>query len=156
MKDALAAFEALRRTPDFFRRYLARYLAHADLGASAALADTKSHVFNDANFVNVWNGLLPADREPLRLAVVGITDIFSAPSRRRLGKMLGLERVVSKNVPQQSLRRPQDMDWCSEWTAEITVCRMTRSPSGSAITIWRSESNPIYQTTAVQFSAGET
>jgi hypothetical protein len=109
-KDALIAFEALRRTPEFFRRYLNRYLTHADLGAKAALADTKSHVFNDANFVNVWNSLLPADRELLRLVVTGITDVFSESSRRRLGKMLGLDQAVSKNVPQQSLRRLQDMD----------------------------------------------
>jgi hypothetical protein len=109
-KDALVAFEALRRTPEFFRRYLNRYLTHADLGAKAALADTKSHVFNDANFVNVWNSLLPADRELLRLVVTGITDVFSESLRRRLGKMLGLDQAVTKNVPQQSLRRLQEMD----------------------------------------------
>lgn len=109
-KNALVAFEALRRTPEFFRRYLNRYLTHADLGAKAALADTKSHVFNDANFVDVWNSLLPADRELLRLIVTGITDVFSESSRRRLGKMLGLDQAVNKNVPQQSLRRLQDMD----------------------------------------------
>jgi hypothetical protein len=43
--DALAAFEALKRTPEFFRRYLGRYLAYADLGAKAALIDTEAHVF---------------------------------------------------------------------------------------------------------------
>jgi hypothetical protein len=42
--DALAAFEAFRRTPEFFRRYLSRYLAYADLGAKAALIDTEAHV----------------------------------------------------------------------------------------------------------------
>jgi hypothetical protein len=110
LKDALAAFEALRRTPEFFRRYLNRYLTHADLGAKLALADTKSHVFNDANFINVWNSLLPADRELLRLVVTGITDVFSESSRLRLGKMLGLDQAVTKNVPQQALRRLQDME----------------------------------------------
>jgi hypothetical protein len=109
-KDALAAFDALQRTPEFFRRYLNRYLTHADLGAKLALADTKSHVFNDANFVDVWNGLLPADRELLRLIVAGITDVFSESSRRRLGTTLGMDEAVSKNVPQKSLRRLQDMD----------------------------------------------
>jgi hypothetical protein len=48
----LGAFEVLKRTPEFFRRYLNRYLAYADLGAKAALADTEAHVFSDANFVN--------------------------------------------------------------------------------------------------------
>jgi hypothetical protein len=110
LKDALAAFDALKRTPEFFRRYLNRYLTYADLGAKSALEDTRSHVFNDANFVNVWNGLLAADRELLRLIVAGVADLFSEPSRRRLGTALGLDQVVTKNVPQRSLRRLQDMD----------------------------------------------
>jgi hypothetical protein len=80
-KDALAAFEALKRTPEFFRRYLNRYLAYADLGATAALNDTAAHVFSDANFVNVWHQLLPADRELLRLIVSGARDLFSEATR---------------------------------------------------------------------------
>jgi hypothetical protein len=109
-KDALAAFDALKRTPEFFRRYLSRYLAYADLGSKAALVDTEAHVFSDANFVSTWNRLLPADRELLRLIVVGVTDLFSESSRGRLGAALGLNEAVAKNVPQQALRRLQDAD----------------------------------------------
>lgn len=109
-KEALAAFETLKRTPEFFRRYLNRYLAYADLGAMAALEDTVAGVFNDANFANTWHRLLPADREVLRLVVSGITDLFSETSRRRLGAALGLEETVTKNLPQQSLRRLCDSD----------------------------------------------
>jgi len=109
-KDALAAFGSLKRTPEFFRRYLSRYLAYADLGSKAALLDTEAHVFNDANFVSTWHRLLPADRELLRLIVSGVTDLFSESSRGRLGAALGLNESVAKNVPQQSLRRLQDAD----------------------------------------------
>jgi hypothetical protein len=109
-KDALAAFGSLKRTPEFFRRYLSRYLAYADLGSKAALLDTEAHVFNDANFVSTWHRLLPADRELLRLIVSGVTDLFSESSRGRLGAALGLNEAVAKNVPQQSLRRLQDAD----------------------------------------------
>ena len=109
-KDALAAFEALKRTPEFFRRYLSRYLAYADLGSKAALLDTEAHVFSDANFVSTWHRLLPADRELLRLIVSGVTDLFSESSRGRLGAALGLSEAVTKNVPQQALRRLQDAD----------------------------------------------
>jgi hypothetical protein len=109
-KDALAAFGSLKRTPEFFRRYLSRYLAYADLGSKAALLDTEAHVFNDANFVSTWHRLLPADRELLRLIVSGVTDLFSESSRGRLGAALGLDEAVAKNVPQQSLRRLQDAD----------------------------------------------
>jgi hypothetical protein len=110
LRDALFAFEALRRTPEFFRRYLNRYLTHADLGATAALVDTQSHVFNDANFVKIWKGLLPADRGMLRMIVEGTTDSFSESSRQKLAKMLGLPHPVTKNVPQQSLRRLQNLE----------------------------------------------
>jgi hypothetical protein len=109
-KDAIVAFEALQRTPEFFRRYLNRYLAYADLGAKAALADTEAHVFNDANFVSLWRQLLPADREVLALIASGVTDLFSEVSRRRLGSALGIDHAVGKNLPQQSLRRLQDSD----------------------------------------------
>lgn len=109
-KEALAAFEALKRTPEFFRRYLNRYLAYADLGAAAALEDTQAHIFNDANFITTWERLHPADREVLRLVASGVTDLFSETSRRRLGSALGVEQTVTKNVPQQSLRRLCDAD----------------------------------------------
>lgn len=109
-KDAFVAFEALKRTPEFFRRYLNRYLAYADLGSKTALLDTEAHVFNDANFIVTWRRLLPADRELLRLIVSGVTDLFAEPSRRQLGTALGLDEAVAKNMPQQSLRRLQDAD----------------------------------------------
>lgn len=109
-QDALAAFEALKRTPEFFRRYLGHYLAYADLGAESALLDTKGHVFNDANFSGTWNRLLPADRAVLLLIISEVTDLFSDASRRRLSEALGLEGAVSKNVPQQALRRLRDAD----------------------------------------------
>jgi hypothetical protein len=109
-QDALAAFDGLKRTPEFFRRYLSHYLAYADLGAKAALRDTQAHVFNDGNFLGTWNRLLPADRVVLQMIISGTTDLFSEASRRRLAEALGLEEAVSKNVPQQALRRLRDAD----------------------------------------------
>jgi hypothetical protein len=53
-RDALRAFEALKRTPEFFRRYLHRYLAYAELGSRAALDDTLAHVFNDSGYRATW------------------------------------------------------------------------------------------------------
>ncbi len=107
---ALAAFVALHNTPEFFRRYLSRYLAYAELGAQAALEDTQAHVFGDANFSETWRKLLPADQEVLKLLAQGVTDLHSEPVRIRLGNSLGLDKPVGKNTPQQSLRRLQDED----------------------------------------------
>ncbi|ABM39985.1 ATP-binding protein [Polaromonas naphthalenivorans] len=107
-KDAMAAFETLKKTPEFFRRYLNRYLTYAELGPQAALEDTQAHVFSGANFKDLWNKLLPADREVLKLLVKGVTDLYSEANRLRLGLSLGLDKAVSKNTPQNSLRRLQD------------------------------------------------
>lgn len=52
---AALCFGSLNRTPEFFRRYLSRYLAYADLGSKAALLETEAHAFNDANFVSTWH-----------------------------------------------------------------------------------------------------
>jgi hypothetical protein len=48
-------------------------------------------------------------RELLRLIVGGITDVFSESSRELLGRLLEWDHAVTKNVPQQSLRRLQDL-----------------------------------------------
>lgn len=107
-KQALVAFEALKRTPEFFRRYLNRYLTHAELGAPAALEDTCAHVFNDANYRGIWTRLLPADREVLKLLADDVTDMHSAAALRRLGVALGLMKSVSRTTPAHSLRRLQE------------------------------------------------
>lgn len=65
-REALRAFEALKRTPEFFHRYLQRYLAYAELGPRAALDDTRAHVFNDSDYRTTWARLLPADKAVLR------------------------------------------------------------------------------------------
>jgi hypothetical protein len=78
LKDALAAFETLNRTPEFFRRFLDGYITNPDLGFEAALADTRGHVFNQSTHLSYWNGLLAADRELLRLLANGAAELHGA------------------------------------------------------------------------------
>ena len=85
-REALRAFESLKRTPEFFRRYLQRYLAYAELGSRAALDDTLAHVFNDASYSFLWGKLLPADQAILRAIAEGVSDLHSLPARKQLGK----------------------------------------------------------------------
>jgi len=47
--DALAAFEALRYTPEFFRRYLDRYLT-TRVGLGCGPGHTQTHIFESADF----------------------------------------------------------------------------------------------------------
>lgn len=105
--DALAAFHALRETPEFFRRYLEFYLANPRQGSAAALDWTRNHVFHDSNFRELWDGLLPADREILRLMAAGVTELHAEATRERLGIALGIDEAVDKNTVSHSLRRLQ-------------------------------------------------
>ena len=103
--DALQAFEELNRTPEFFRRYVERYLVYPFEGSTAALKFTREHVFSDGNFRKQWDGLLPADREILLMLSEGIADLHSKAARERLGRVLGLARATDLNTPQHALRR---------------------------------------------------
>ncbi len=105
--EALEAFEALKRTPEFFRRYLDRYLNHADLGSKAALEATRSQVFSSAAFGELWGRLLPTDRMVLKLLAEGVADLHSRSARERLGHALGRPKPVGLNTPAHALRRLQ-------------------------------------------------
>ena len=106
-REALRAFEALKRTPEFFRRYLQRYLAYAELGPRAALDDTRAHVFNDSDYRTTWARLLPADKAVLRALAQGVNDLHSLPARNRLGEELGLGKAAPLDTPKNALRRLQ-------------------------------------------------
>jgi hypothetical protein len=106
-REALRAFETLKRTPEFFRRYLQRYLAYAELGPRAALDDTLAHVFNDSDYRTAWARLLPADKAILRALAQGVSDLYSLPARSRLGEELGLAKAAPPDTPKNALRRLQ-------------------------------------------------
>ena len=108
VSDAMTAFSELKSTPEFFRRYLNRYLTHAELGASMALVYTADQVFSAANFADTWSALLPADQQVLKLLVRGVRDLHSENTRTQLGVSLGLGKAATKNTPQQALQRLQD------------------------------------------------
>ena len=106
-REALRAFEALKRTPEFFRRYLQRYLAYAELGSRAALDDTLAHVFNDSGYRAAWARLLPADKAVLRALAQDVSDLHSLSARKRLGEELGLGKAAPLDTPKNALRRLQ-------------------------------------------------
>jgi hypothetical protein len=102
--ETLQAFDALGRTPEFFRLFLSRYLAYASEGPAAALAHTRAEVYNDSTLQRTWQSLPPVDRAVLDLTARGITDVFSASVRARLGKSLG-EPAPSIGVVQKAVGR---------------------------------------------------
>jgi hypothetical protein len=107
MKHGLLAFERLNQTPEFFRRFLERYLTYPFDGAEAAIEYTREHVFHDGHFAVRWKELLPADRAVLSLLASGETDFHSIDARTKIGTALGVDKAVSMNTPAHALRRLQ-------------------------------------------------
>jgi hypothetical protein len=106
-KDAQRAFEKLKRTPEFFRRYLQRYLTYANLGAQAALDYTAARVFDNSSYQASWARLKAADRAVLRALAQGLIDIHSLTARTQLGDALGLGKAVTLDTPRHALNRLQ-------------------------------------------------
>lgn len=97
------AFDALHRTPEFFKRFIERYMLYQTQGAQAALAHTKASVFSDDHFLMHWAALLPADQAVLTLLARGGTDIHGTRGLAELSAMLG--KTVTKNTGAHALRR---------------------------------------------------
>lgn len=103
--EALYAFEQLKNTPEFFRRYIERYLIYPMNGSNTALACTKEKVFSDKNFKEQWESLLPADKIILFMIAQGEIDLHGKNALQKLSSALGIEETINKNTPHNALRR---------------------------------------------------
>ncbi|MBC8737095.1 hypothetical protein F6X40_09770 [Paraburkholderia sp. UCT31] len=108
VKHGMLAFERLNQTPEFFRRFLERFLTYPFDGPQAAIEYTREHVFHDGHFARHWQSLLPADRAILTMMANGESDFHSAAAREKLGLILGLDKAPSMNTPAHALRRLQN------------------------------------------------
>lgn len=103
--QGMQAFEELHRTPEFFRRFLERYMLFQTLGAEDALTNTKASVFSDEQFLRKWDGLSQADQSLLAMLAQGERDLHSARGIEKLSSML--DKPATKNTVAQGLRRLQ-------------------------------------------------
>ena len=99
------AFEALHRTPEFFKRFIERYMLYQPQGADAALAHTRASVFSDEHFLNQWNDMNASDRAVVTLLARGEADLHGAHSLTLLSSWLG--KPATKNTVAQALKRLQ-------------------------------------------------
>lgn len=105
LEQGRVAFEELHRTPEFFKRFIERYMLYQVQGEEAALAHTKASVFSDENFLKQWNGMNPGDRAVLTLLARGESEVHGATGLARLTELMG--KSATKNTAAQSLRRLQ-------------------------------------------------
>jgi hypothetical protein len=113
LRQALHVFDELHRTPEFFKRFIERYMLYQTQGAEAALAHTKATVFSDEHFLKQWSDMNPADRAVLILLASGEAEIYGTTGIEKLSAML--EKAATKNTAAHALRRLQ---------AENTVTRL--------------------------------
>ncbi|MBP0633452.1 hypothetical protein [Cupriavidus sp. AcVe19-1a] len=97
------AFDELHRTPEFFKRFIERYMLYQPQGEAAALAYTKSSVFSDEHSLTQWREMKPADRAILYLLARGESDLHSSATLEKLGIMLG--KPATRNTTGHALRR---------------------------------------------------
>lgn len=99
------AFAELHYTPEFFKRFVERYMLYQIEGADAALEHTKASVFSDDHFLKQWTKLNPADQAMVTLIARGETDLHGAAGLARLSSILGI--TATKNTASHALRRLQ-------------------------------------------------
>jgi hypothetical protein len=104
LQHALAAFAALKETPEFFRWYLERYLLYQQQGPEQALLYTQSRINDDSTYAKTWKALKRADRAVLLLAARGVQDLYGAKALEQLQQTLGATTVTA-STPRTSLRR---------------------------------------------------
>jgi hypothetical protein len=100
------AFAELHHTPEFFKRFVERYMLYQVQGPEAALKHTKDSVFSDEQFLNQWRGLSSADQAVVMLIARGEADLHGAAGLERLSVMLGTK--ATKNTAAHALRRLQN------------------------------------------------
>ncbi|MGA8056453.1 MAG: hypothetical protein WCA12_21770, partial [Burkholderiales bacterium] len=108
LEDTLRAFNALKRVPELFRRFLSQYLANAFEGVDRAIEKCRQSVYAEEGFARRWDRLLPADRLVLQWVAAGDRDLHGSRSLARMGQALGLGRAADRSVPQNALKRLRD------------------------------------------------
>jgi hypothetical protein len=105
LADGARAFEALHRTPEFFKRFVERFMLYQPQGVDAALEHTRETVFSDEHFLKQWRTSNPADQAVLTLIASGESDLHSAAGLERIGTLIG--KPASRNTVGHALRRLQ-------------------------------------------------
>lgn len=103
LEQGMRAFDELHRTPEFFKRFIERYMLYQPQGDVAALAYTKASVFSDEHSLAQWRQLKPADRAILYLLARGESDLHSSATLEKLSTMLG--KPATRNTTAHALRR---------------------------------------------------
>jgi hypothetical protein len=99
------AFDELHRTPEFFKRFVERYMLYQPQGEGAALTHTKASVFSDEHFLKQWTEMSPADQVVITMLSHGELALHAKEGMAKLSAMLG--KPATRNTAAHALRRLQ-------------------------------------------------
>lgn len=105
LEQGMPAFEELHRTPEFFKRFIERYMLYQVQGDEAALAHTRASIFSDENFLRQRTKMNPADQAVVTLLARGVADVHGSAGLARLTELTG--KRATKNTAAHALRRLQ-------------------------------------------------
>lgn len=143
--DGKRAFDALHRTPEFFKRFIERFMLYQPEGVDAALEHTKETVFSDEHFLKQWAASNAADQAVLAMVASGDSDLHSAAGLEHLSAILG--NPATRSTASHALRRLQDTNVVTrlergryriedeayaEWIRQTTASRLRNSLVGKA------------------------
>jgi DNA-binding transcriptional ArsR family regulator len=145
LAEGRRAFDALHRTPEFFKRFVERFMLYQTQGVDAALEHTKETVFSDEHFQKQWHAAHPADRAVLTLIASGDSDLHSAAGLERVSTLLG--KPATRSTVGHALRRLQDANAVTrvgqgryrvedeayaEWIRQLTAPSLRTTRAGAA------------------------
>jgi hypothetical protein len=105
LEQGKRAFAELHCTPEFFKRFVERYMLYQPQGEEAALTHTKTSVFSDEHFLKQWTEMNPADQAVIMMLARGESDLHGKAGMAKLSAMLG--KPATRNTAGHALRRVQ-------------------------------------------------
>lgn len=105
LRQGMRAFEELHRTPEFFKRFVERYMLYQVQGVDAAIAHTKASVFSDEHFLRQWTEMSPVDQAVITMLARGEEDLHGMAGLARITELTG--KPATKNTAAHAVRRLQ-------------------------------------------------
>lgn len=105
LRHGMRAFEELHRTPEFFKRFVERYMLYQVQGVDAAIAYTKASVFSDEHFLRQWTEMSPVDQAVMTMLARGEADLHGMAGLARITELTG--KPATKNTAAHAVRRLQ-------------------------------------------------
>ena len=113
-EEAIAAFEAFRRNPKFFRMWLEQLILHPGLSEAEVERRVRRALSEEFEFAERWRRLKPLERAMARLLAEAVPDPFGASGAARLADLTDSE-AASPSKRQTAVNGLQRAGFADKW-----------------------------------------